>query len=210
MTTLLPVSSAPIGFAGDDPISNELFFDATETLLSQYANSPVITALIQSLNFALDRQAAIDAFYTTIWNIDTAAGFGLDIWGRILGVGRALYVTSTDYLGFSQATDDKPFGFGVFWGGGNLTPNFNMTDDTFRRVLLAKAALNITNASVPAINTILMALFPNYGNTYVRDVGNMTMAYHFGAAPSKVDYAIVTQSGALPKPIGVSFLVEHS
>jgi hypothetical protein len=207
MTLLQTLSGAPIGFTGDDPVSSEIFFDARATLLSQYANSPVITALISSLNYALDLQVAVDAFYSTIWNIDTASGFGLDIWGRILGVSRALYLPNVPFLGFAGASGAFSFGAGSFWGGGNLTPNYDMTDDTFRRVLLAKAALNITDASIPAINTILMALFPSYGNVYVQDNANMTMAYVFPSAPSNIDYAIVTQSGVLPKPIGVSFTV---
>lgn len=209
MTTLVPFSSEPLGYTGGIGSAAELAFDARQTLLSQYANSPIIVALVEALNHALDRQAALTAFYDAVWNVETAVGFGLDVWGRIVGVSRALYVTDSLFLGFSASSDAVPFGSGIFWGASRLTPNFQLTDAVFRRLVLAKAALNITDGSVPAINAILRALFPDYGNVYVRDNGDMTITYVFGAALSKVDYAIVSQSGVLPKPVGVSFDVEQ-
>ncbi len=209
MTTLVPFSSEPMGFTGGVDGGAALAFDARQTLLSQYANSPIIVALVEALNHALDQQTAVNDFYNVVWNVDTATGFGLDIWGRIVGVTRALFVSDSLYLGFSDSSDATPFGSGIFWGAARLTPNFKLSDIAFRRLILAKAALNITDSSIPAINAILRALFPDYGNVYVRDNGNMTITYVFGAALSKVDYAIVSQSGALPRPVGVSFNVEQ-
>lgn len=209
MSTLNPVADFPIAYPGGRNGAQQLFFDARQTLLTQYANSPVLLSLIDDLNDAIDRQIDIDAFYDAVWSIDSAAGFGLDIWGRIVGVRRALYLASGDYLGFSQSSDAKTFGSGIFYGGGSLTPNYQLSDDTYRRVILAKAALNISNSSIASINAVMLALFPGYGNVYVRDNNDMTMTFVFGATLSKVDYAIVTQSGVLPKPIGVSFSVEQ-
>ncbi|GGN49291.1 hypothetical protein GCM10011349_19780 [Novosphingobium indicum] len=209
MTTLVPFVSQPLGYTGEDDGGEHLFFDARQVLLSQYANSPILVALIGALNEAVDMQERFNDFYDNVWNVDTAVGFGLDIWGRIVGVSRALYVSDQDYLGFSESTENFPFGEGIFYGGGNLTPNYKLSDDAYRRLIMAKAALNITNGSIPAINAILRALFPEHGNVYVRDNNDMTMTYVFGAALSKVDYAIVSQSGVLPKPVGVSFTVEQ-
>lgn len=209
MTTLVPFVSQPLGYTGGADGGQSLFFDARQVLLSQYANSPVLLSLIVALNEALDHQQWFDEFYDKVWNIDTAVGFGLDIWGRIVGVSRALYVASEDYLGFSESTENFPFGEGIFYGGGNFTPNYKLSDDAYRRLIMAKAALNITDGSIPAINTILRALFPAHGNVYVRDNNDMTLTYVFGVTLSKVDYAIVAQSGVLPKPVGVSFTVEQ-
>lgn len=209
MTTAIPLSSEPLGYTDPLDESAELSFDVRQTLLSQYANSPVITGLLTALNYALDRKAAVNAFYRMVWDVESARGFGLDIWGRIVGVSRALYVSDSQFLGFSSSTDAVPFGSGIFWGAGRLTPNFRLTDIAYRRLILAKAALNITDCSVPAINAILRALFPDYGNVYVRDNGDMTLTYVFGSALSKVDYAIVSQSGALPRPVGVSSDLEQ-
>lgn len=191
----------PVGW---DDEGNTLFFDARATLLSQYANSPVIMALIGALNLAIDKQVDYDAFYDTVWNVETAVGFGLDIWGRIVGVSRTLHLPSANAtLGFA-GSGLQTFGNGVFGGIGSLTTNYDLDDAVFRRVILAKAALNITNNSIPAVNAILMALFPGYGNVYVADGLNMTLTFTFGSAPTTIDYAIATQSGVLPKSIGVA------
>lgn len=208
MTTLVPLSAEPLGYGGGDESGDAPFFDIRRTVLSQYANSPILLALIDGFGAALDRQAQFNGFYNVVWNVDTAVGFGLDIWGRIVGVSRALYISDEEYLGFTEVATAQPFGYGVFFSGQRLTPNFNLTDTAYRQLIMAKAALNITSASIPAINAILRALFPDYGNVYVRDNRDMTMTYVFGATPSKVDYAIVTQSGVLPKPAGVSVTVE--
>jgi hypothetical protein len=70
-------------------------------------------------------------------------------------------------------------------------------------LILAKAASNLTNGSIPAFNSILMNLFPNRGNIYVVDNQNMTMVVvsSFHLLPFEV--AIIVTSGVLPVPCGV-------
>lgn len=188
------------------PSTNSYFFDPAVTVLSEYANSPVLTKLVDNFAQWLDPASRFDAFYSLIWDIDTAQGFGLDVWGRILGVSRILQVPSGVYLGFEQDAQAKPFGFGILYGGGRATNNVALTDTAYRTLLLAKAALNITNASIPAINAILLNLF---GNGYVRDNMDMTMTFVFQETLTPLQTAIVFQSGVLPKPCGVSFTVEQ-
>lgn len=206
----LPYGSYPVATAmeaSDFQVAPN--FDARATVISQYANSPRMLALIDGLTAAFDRNAQFEEFITRAWDINTATGFGLDIIGRKVGVARALYVANEEYLGFSDQTGAQPFGHGVFYSAYRLTPNFNLPDASYRRLILVRAALNITDCAIPTINKALMTLFPGYGNCYVRDNLDMTMTYVFGAKLSKVDYAIVTQSGALPKPAGVSYTVEQ-
>lgn len=180
----------------------------TPSIISQYANSPIITALLDSIESAIVPD--FDAFYDDVWNVLTATGYGLDVWGRIVGVARVLHIpVAGDYLGFTEATDADTFGHGVFYSGATATNSFNLSDDAYRGLILAKAALNITNSSASSINAILMALFSSYGNCYVRDNGGMSMTYVFGSTLNSVDNAIVTQSGVLPKPAGVSATVEQ-
>ena len=70
--------------------------NVSQTILSQYANSPTITQLIQNMDGYIDPSADIDSFYDMIWNIDSAVGKGLDIWGKIVGLenGRKLTIPS--------------------------------------------------------------------------------------------------------------------
>lgn len=76
--------------------------------MRQYAASPVIQQLVsdRATYFAADWQ---DQFYNYYWNIDTAAGVGLDIWGRIVVVDRTVHV---EYI-------DTNFGFHEAWTGGS-------------------------------------------------------------------------------------------
>ena len=66
--------------------------DVESTLQSQYANSPTIVQLATNMNSYLDPIANIDAFYDNVFNILTAVGEGLDIWGRILQFGRVVNI----------------------------------------------------------------------------------------------------------------------
>jgi hypothetical protein len=182
----------------------------TDTLLSQFANSPAIVSLIESFNDCVDPRANIDAFYDLVWNLDTAQGFGLDVWGRIVGVSRVLQVSSGAWLGFEEAGDgsvETPFNQAPFYGGSSTTGNYALTDDAFRQLILAKAYANITNGSVPSINQILMTLFGSSGACWCTDGQNMTMTYTFGFQLSPVQYAIVAQSGVIPRPAGVSVTI---
>jgi hypothetical protein len=147
-----------------------------------------------------------DAFFKFCWDVDTAVGYGLDRLGRVVGVSRVLHLPSTGvYFGFDQASDAEPFDQAPFYSGAaQLTTNYNLGDDAYRKLILAKALANISDGSIPSINQILMNLFSDYGDCYVTDGGDMTMTYTFGSTLSAVDFAIVAQSGVLPKPCGVA------
>ena len=103
----------------------------------------------------------------------------------------------------SEATDDRE----------PVTSNYALLDGPYRALILAKALANICNATIPAINQILINLFgptgplPVPGNAYCTDGLNMTMTYTFSGPLDPVQTAIVYQSGVLPKPAGVSATV---
>lgn len=206
-TAEFPVATVPLGATSYDPSSEQdsTFFDVNLTVLSQYANSPVMLALIKSFSEWLDLGNRFREFYSLIWNIDTAVGHGLDVWGRILGVTRILQVPSGEYLGFEQQAEAQTFDHGIFFRGINSTDSAALTDDAYRVLLMAKAALNITDASAPSINRILLALF---GDGYVRDNLDMTMTYVFSVPLDPVQTSIVYNSGVLPRPCGVLATVE--
>lgn len=208
MTSPFAVTEAPLATPlPSDPLApTPWFFDPAETILSEYAQSPVIRQIIAFFAQWLDPASRFDAYYRDVRDIMTAGTYGLDVWGRILNVSRVLAVPDDVYLGFAQDTNALPFGFGIWYSGGRSSANVALTNDAYRTLLLAKAALNITNASAPAVNAILLALF---GQGYVEDNGDMTIVYHFDDDLTPVQTAIIYQSGVLPKPAGVSFTVEN-
>ncbi len=207
MTAEFPVATTPLGVVYYDPSAqtDQTFFDVNLTVLSQYANSPVMLQMIAYFSEWLDLGNRFREFYSLIWNIDTAVGPGLDVWGRILGVSRVLQVPSGDYLGFEQQAEALTFDHGIWFRGVSLTDSTSLTDDAYRVLLMAKAALNITDSSIPAINRILLALF---GDGYVRDNLDMTMTYVFSVPLDPVQTSIVFNSGVLPRPCGVLATVE--
>lgn len=187
--------------------------DVKRTIISQYGQSPTLRQLIDDMNDYIDPNVDIDAFYARYWNVDTAVGEGLDIWGRIVGVGRLLRITANDpILGFdnpSTPPDWQTFGHGRFAdgsavGGGEA---YELPDDAFRVLILTKALSNIVATTAASLNRLLRNLFPGRGRVYVRDLGGMAMQFVFNFSLTPVEYAIVAQSGALPHPAGVFYSV---
>ena len=182
--------------------------DYQATIYSQFANSPVITTLIEGFNQVVEPYENIESWYDLVWNVATAQGYGLDVWGRIVGVTRVLTVASSGFFGFAEAQDAsydvETFNQGIFFSGANATSNFSLTDDAFRILIYAKALANITSGSITGINAILMILFSSYGNAWVVDSGEMSMTYSFDFTLSSVDASIVENSGVLPRPSGVA------
>jgi hypothetical protein len=203
MTTANGIGLFQIGIS---PIGWEKSFDYLPTIISQYANSPTIVSLISSFSNWLDPTANLEEFYDLIWNVDTAQGYGLDVWGRIVGVGRVLNVATGSYFGFTgpSGASGDPYNQSPFYSGQSTTSNFALSDDGFRTLIYAKAAANITDGSIPSINQILLTLFPGRGNCYVVDNEDMTMIYHFNFILTPVEAAIVSQSGVIPRPCGVA------
>jgi len=177
-----------------------------QTIISQYGASPNLQTLLEAINQWLSLDAAFENFFNTVWNIETASGYGLDVLGRIVGVPRTISAPPAPTFGFYEAGDRANFGMnGPFWEAQPSIPvtTYTLSDDAYRSLILAKAAYNITDGSIPSINAILMNLFGSTGNCYVVDNGNMTITYTFTGQLTPVQMAIA-QSGILPKPTGVS------
>jgi hypothetical protein len=192
-------------------------FNPWATVISQYSNSPILDAMITAFNAAMDQTQNITNFYDMIWNVNTAQGYGLDVWGRIVGVTRNIVTQATGsgtYFGFEEAgTSWTGFGPGSsqggFFGAENvITSVTTLQDSDFRTLILAKAASNIWDGSIPGVNAILLALFPGRGKTYVMDNQNMSMSYIFTFALTIPEQAIVQHGGVLPQPAGVLITVQ--
>lgn len=180
--------------------------DVIKTIESQYGNSPTILALIQNFNDCIDPSANIDAFYDVVWNVDSAQGFGLDIWGRIVGVTRNIRVAASDaYFGFQEGVNYQPFGQAPFnsMAAASGTSIYSLTDDAFRVLILVKALANISDSTSRAYNRLLQNLFAGRGRCYVHDTGGMQMRYVFEFDLLPYEISIMTASGAFPRPAAV-------
>jgi hypothetical protein len=148
----------------------------SETLLSRYAGRPILVALISSFNAAVEPGANIAAFLQYIWNVRTAVGYGLQVWGAIVGVSNVIPTPS-----------------------GPIT----LDDAGFQTLILVKAAANIGNATIPTLNRLLLAIFAGSGLAFVQDNLNMTLTYVFLFQPTAAQLAIIQYSGVMPRPAGV-------
>ena len=181
------------------------------TVISQYANSSIMMELVAQNADALDASVSLDDFYAKTWNIETAEGYGLDVWGRIVGVSRYLQIAGTKYFGFEEggSISYDPFNQAPFYSGQPLTSVYRLLDGPFRQLIMAKAAANIWDGSIRQLNQILTTLFPSRV-AYVVDNQDMTMVYKFGWLLNPIEASIIITSGVLPRPSGVDVTYEQT
>lgn len=131
------------------------------TVISQYANSDTLCQIIADCNSWLDQTYNFEQFYSLIWNIDTAQGYGLDVWGRILGLPRNILVDQAiPYFAFD--IEGQGFDQGQIYNEGDPrfeTVNTSLNDNDYRRLLLAKAAANISSGTTASIMTLLNSYY---------------------------------------------------
>lgn len=178
--------------------------DIKDTLLSQYANSPTITSILTNCHTAIDPNKNIDEFYNIAVNVLTARGFGLDIWGRIVGIGRGISIPdpAEDYFGFDGTEKYTPFNQSPFFGNINGQTSYQMDDMSYREVIIMKAYSNILYVTAPNINAYMKASFTR-GRAYYLITGHMTARYVFEYRLSDFERNLVFTQNMLPRPSGV-------
>lgn len=167
---------------------------------SQYSASTRIISILESCREHILPDADIVSFFDNIFNIETASGVGLDIWGNIIGVSRFV----PDYQ--------------------DSTTIYTLTDEQYRTVLFYKAGANIMDATLYSLNYLLKKLYPDYrcfvrnANNYVNDDGR-----YYDSNPMEIEYVFIDTDlsdleksifslvGAFGKGAGVHFnLSEYS
>lgn len=183
-----------------------------KSVMRQFSNSPTLLALLDDFDQWVDLTQFSAAFLANVWDISTAQGFGLDIWGRILGQSRYLRIAQTpgDNFGFninsSPGTQWKPWSQAPFYGGATAgTVAFPLQDAYYRQLLLVKAAANIATCDCPSINALMRSMFGSRGRCYVGyDLAKpMHIGYHFEFFPTPVEKSII-ESGLFPQPAGTT------
>jgi hypothetical protein len=182
-----------------------------KSIISQYiiqntTDEPTTAAkLCEYIEAQNDVSGDLQNFYNMVWNIDTAQGVWLDMWGVWVGVGRFLNIPSlSTFFGFDYAGAGN-FDRSVFYEAGNTTNNFALTDAVYRRLILLKAFANISDCSIATLNKILTTFFEGR-RAYAIDNENMTITLNFEFTLLAWEKAIIEQSGVFPKPAGVRFI----
>ena len=202
-----------IGAIGTMPIGDVELFQYRQTIISQYANSPIMDTWIDYINAWFDPTNRIVEFYDNIMNVDTAVGYGLDVWGRIVGVNRVVQIPTSTWFGFAQAlpTSDvfgSQGGGSALWSGEPLTHNYYIADQEYRRMILAKAMYNITDGSIKSINHLMMEFF---GTTPIvaNFTGSIVPYIASPTSPATVDsqlFVTAVSNGTIPIGSAISGL----
>lgn len=186
-----------------------------DTILTQYSASTRLLSIIDTFNQAISLDEFTDEFITKVWDLTTNETFGLDIWGKNVGIGR--YITSpidSDSFGFSEAdngTSDYPLPFNdsPFYAGVQETTSVRLADDAYRTLILCKAFSNISIATIPDINKFLRMLFAGRGRAYCVNYRDMTIGITFEFALAPYEESILTNYDVVPVPSGVQLNISQ-
>lgn len=154
------------------------YIDLNGVFLWQYESAEKIKQIIKNKQAFLKEN--VEDFWNNwardVFNIDTANTFGLELWGRFLGVGRPSYIDGGQTIDF--------------------------TDEQYRTVIKGRLMLMMSNGSVPSINKYLNYLFPDKP-AFVVDYHNMSISIVFYYTPTPAEEAVIKMDGFLPRPAGV-------
>ena len=164
-------------------------------MISQYANSPVITKLDEGLRTLFDDTDFTVDWYNAVFDMATATGFGLDIWGRILDRNREFVYNGTKYLLQGEQTID-----GIHFTAEEM-------ENLYRKVLQLTAMRYLGNASISAINQLLDVVFREEGKCYCIEYGVMQIRFVFRFYMNNLLKAIIENLN--PHPSGVLSTFEY-
>ena len=177
-----------------------------ETIVFQYAASPKLNKLLKSLESSLDVKSDFQAFYDAVFNIMSAFGWGLDVWGKILGIGRYITIEDTSGVFGFNGSGLEGWNQGTFYRD-NSSGLFRLEDTAYRDLLLLKAMSNISNCSVPSLNSLLGIFFRERGRAYVKNAGVMAIRYVFEFSLEPYERALMRREDIPPRPAGVGYEV---
>ncbi|MGP9421484.1 DUF2612 domain-containing protein [Ewingella sp. AOP9-I1-14] len=181
-----------------------------ETILTQYSASQKLLAIISTFNNAVSVEDFTDKFIKDVWDISTNLTYGLDVWGKIVGVSRYIRADiENNSFGFSEADSGdvnnypSPFNDEPFYAGVQETETVRLTNDAYRTLILCKAFSNISVATIPEINKFLSILFSGRGAAFSVDYGNMVMGITCTFYLAPYEKSILENFDVLPIPSGV-------
>lgn len=181
-----------------------------ETILTQYSASQKLLAIISTFNQAASIDEFTETFIRDVWDISTNLTYGLDVWGKIVGVSRYIKAgIENNSFGFSEADSGdannypSPFNDEPFYAGIQETETVRLSNDAYRTLILCKAFSNISLATIPEINKFLSILFAGRGSAFSVDYGDMVMGITCAFYLAPYEKSILENFDVLPIPSGV-------
>ena len=182
-------------------------WDIAETVQSQYATSKRMRAVIDAFWQAINPKSDIDLLYKKLVNPRTAEGYGLDVWGRIVAIGRSYLAVDDDtpYFGFDPPEGVKnerlnSFGNAPFYK--TIYGKVELADPMFRTYVFLKALINISNSSLAGLNRMVKLLFPD-ADIQILHTGTMVLRVLILSPLSESDKAALDNLPWLPAGVGL-------
>ena len=182
-------------------------WDIAETVQSQYATSKRMRAVIDAFWQAINPKADIDLLYKKLVNPRSAEGYGLDVWGRIVAIGRSYLAVDDDtpYFGFDPPEGVKnerlnSFGNAPFYK--TIYGKVELADTMYRTYVFLKALINISNSSLAGLNHMVRLLFPD-ADIQILHTGTMVLRVLILSPLSESDKAALDNLPWLPAGVGL-------
>ena len=182
-------------------------WDIAETVQSQYATSKRMRAVIDAFWQAINPKSDIDLLYKKLVNPRTAEGYGLDVWGRIVAIGRSYLAVDDDtpYFGFDPPEGVKnerlnSFGNAPFYK--TIYGKVELADPMFRTYVFLKALINISDSSLASLNQAVKLLFPD-ADIQILHTGTMVLRVLILSPLSESDKAALDNLPWLPAGVGL-------
>ena len=135
-------------------------FYIDKVIQSQYANSTHIKNIVYNFWDKINPESDINLIYNKVVNLDTAEGYGLDVWGRIVGFPRQFIKVEeeTKYFGFKELEGSynsrlETFNNAPFYQ--TVNGRVQLSDEGYRFYILIKALINISDSSLYFLNQII-------------------------------------------------------
>ena len=182
-------------------------WDIAETVQSQYATSKRMRAVIDAFWQAINPKSDIDLLYRKLVNPRSAEGYGLDVWGRIVAIGRSYLAVDDDtpYFGFDPPEGVKnerlnSFGNAPFYK--TIYGKVRLADPMFRTYVFLKALINIGDSSLASLNQAVKLLFPD-ADIQILHTGTMVLRVLILSPLSESDKAALDNLPWLPAGVGL-------
>ena len=156
---------------------------------------------------AITPDADINEIYKKMVNPETAEGFGLDVWGRIVAIGREYIAVdeSTKYLGINppagvvnprlNSLNNAPF-------YRRVDGKVRLADTAYRTNIFIKAMINIGTGTLASINEMLSFMFPDTKICCIH-VDTMVLRLVIQTRISAADKTALLQLPWLPAGVGL-------
>ena len=157
--------------------------DLSKVILWQYDDAEKLKSLVNNEQQFMDTAVTQfwEDFNSNVFNLSTCNTFGLELWGKLLGVARPTYLDGGVAVEYS--------------------------DDQYRLVLQARIYLLTFDGSGAALNQFFKMLFPEYP-VIITDNLDMTVTIGFVQEPTDEIKTILQNENFLPRPSGVEYIMD--